>query len=370
MKKALALILALAMVFALTACGSKSDSSAEKEESKTEEPAANTEEAAEEEPAEEEPTEEPAEEEPAEDAAEEPAADVDFPTKAITLICPYAAGGQSDMICRTVADKMGEILGQTITVVNTPGAGGSVGAAQAAAEKNDGYTMFMCSAGNISVVPYTSEVPYTIDSFDMIGQATDTPFCLLVSNDFPADNVEEFIEYVKENPGLNYGTPGANSSQEIFMHQLEQLAGIEMTHVPYGGGAEVNAAMLGGHLEAACLCTTDAFANLNDGSYKALAVSSVDTDPVVPDVPTFISQGYELSTSCYYSILVPAGVDPAILQILRDAYAETMATDYVADAFKNMGIPVLFLDGEATSEKMHQVTEEFKATIDALNAAA
>lgn len=295
------------------------------------------------------------------------AAAVDFPTKPITLICPYAAGGQSDMICRTVGDQMGEILGQAITVVNVPGAGGSVGAAQAAAEKNDGYTIFMCSAGNISVVPYCSEVSYDIDSFDAIGQATDTPFCLIVTNDFPADTVEEFVEYAKANPGLNYGTPGANSSQEIFMHQFEQLVGIEMTHVPYGGGSEVNAALLGGHVQVACLCTTDVYSNLNSGQYKALAVSATDTDPIVPDVPTFVSQGYDLTSSCYYSILAPAGVDEAVLTILRDAYAEAMASDYVIDAFANMGIPALYLDAEETDQKMHQVTDEFKATIEALN---
>lgn len=292
---------------------------------------------------------------------------VDFPTKPITLICPYAAGGQSDMICRTVGDKMGEIIGQTITVLNVPGAGGSVGAAQAAAEKNDGYTMFMCSAGNISVVPYCSEVSYSIDSFDMIGQATDTPFCLIVSNDFPADTVEEFVEYAKANPGLNFGTPGANSSQEMFMHQFEQLVGIEMTHVPYGGGSEVNAALLGGHLDVACLCTTDVYSNLKDGQYKALGVSSEDTDPIVPDIPTFISQGYDLTCSCYYSILAPAGVDAAVLDILCEAYAEAMASDYVADAFKNMGIPVSYLSSEDTSAKMYKVTEEFRDTITALN---
>lgn len=333
MKKFFALMLSLAMVFTLAACGSSGASDA---------PASSDGETSDE------------------------TTKIDFPTKPITLICPYAAGGQSDMICRTVGDQMGEILGQAVTVVNVPGAGGSVGASQAAAEKNDGYTMFMCSAGNISVVPYCSEVSYDIDSFDAIGQATDTPFCLVVPTDFPADNVEEFIEYVKANPGLNYGTPGANSSQEMFMHQLEQLTGIEMTHVPYGGGSEVNAAMLGGHLEVACLCTTDVYSNLNDGMYKALAVSSEGTDPIVPDVPTFVSQGYDLTSSCYYSILAPAGVDEAVLQILRDAYAEAMASDYVADAFANMGIPVSYLNAEETSEKMHNVTKDFQETIAAL----
>ncbi len=336
MKKVFALVLSLVMAMSLVACNSKTPATTPSDPSTSD--------------------------------TQQEVKTVDFPTKPITLICPYAAGGQSDMICRTVGDKMGEIIGQTITVLNVPGAGGSVGAAQAAAEKNDGYTMFMCSAGNISVVPYCSEVSYDIDSFDAIGQATDTPFCLIVSNDFPADNVTEFIEYVKEHPGLNFGTPGANSSQEMFMHQFEQLVGIEMTHVPYGGGSEVNAALLGGHLEVACLCTTDVYSNLKDGQYKALGVSSEDTDPIVPDVPTFISQGYDLTCSCYYSILAPAGVDAEILEILRSAYAEAMASDYVADAFANMGIPVSYLTAEETYEKMHKVTDEFQATIAALNA--
>lgn len=337
MKKLFTLVLSLAMVFSLAACGEKAATQA--------------------------PDSKPS----APDTQTEPAK-VDFPVKPITLICPYAAGGQSDMICRTVGEKMGDILGQTITVLNVPGAGGSVGASQAAAEKNDGYTMFMCSAGNISVVPYCSEVSYDINSFDAIGQATDTPFCLVVSNDFPAENVSEFVEYAKANPGLNFGTPGANSSQEIFMHQFEQLTGIELTHVPYGGGTEVNAALVGGHLDVACLCTTDVFANLKDGQYKALGVSSMDTDPIVPEIATFVSQGYDLTSSCYYSILTPAGVDEAILTILRDAYGEAMASDYVADAFKNMGIPVMYLSAEETYAKMQQVTEDFQATISALNA--
>lgn len=339
MKKLFALVLSLAMVLSLAACGGQK---ATQPSTTTTTPAAT-------------------------ETSKEPAP-VDFPKKPITLICPYAAGGQSDMICRTVSDKMGEILGQTITVLNVPGAGGSVGASQAAAEKNDGYTMFMCSAGNISVVPYCSEVSYDINSFDAIGQATDTPFCLVVSNNFPANNIAEFIEYAKANPGLNFGTPGANSSQEMFMHQFEQSVGIELTHVPYGGGSEVNAALVGGHLDVACLCTTDVYANLKDGQYKALGVSSADTDPIVPDVTTFVAQGYNLTSSCYYSILVPAGVDEAILTILRDAYAEAMASDYVADAFKNMGIPVMYLNAEETYAKMQMVTEGFKATIAALNA--
>lgn len=294
-------------------------------------------------------------------------ADTDFPTKAITLICPYAAGGQSDMQCRTLAEPMGKSLGQPVTVLNVPGAGGSVGAAQAAAEANDGYTLFMCSAGNMTVVPFCTDVPYSIDSFEPIGQTTDTPFVIVVPNDFPADDIAGFIKYAKENPGLNYGTPGANSSQQIFMELFARDAGIEVTHVPYGGGSEVNAALIGGHLQVGCLCTTDVYANLNDGLYKALGCSAPERDSVVPEVPTFKEQGYDITVSCFYGILVPAGTDPAIRAKLESALKDAMESDYVKDAFDSMGIPVKYESADSFGGIMNDTAASFKAVIDDLN---
>ncbi len=348
MKKYLALVLALVMVLSLAACGG----SGNKENASTATEAPKQDEAEKSDAEEEKPAEEPK---------------VDFPTKAITLISPYTAGGSNDMTSRIIADAMGDILDCTITVLNVPGAGGSVGAVQAAAEKPDGYTLFMSAAGCISVVPYTSTVSYDIDSFDVIGQATDLAFVLVVPNDFPADNIDEFVEYAKENPGLNYGTPGANSSQEIFMHQLEQYADIELTHVPYGGAADVNAAIMGGHLEVGCLLSTDTVANLADGQYKALGVSSAEQDEVVPDVATFVSQGYDITSTCFTTLVAPAGVDPAVLTILRDAYTEAMASDYVNESFEKMGFPNCYMSAEESEAHMREVTESFKNVIAALN---
>ncbi len=290
-----------------------------------------------------------------------------FPAKGITLICAFSAGGSNDMTSRTVARAMGDVLGVPVTVQNIAGAGGSVGASQAAIAKPDGYTLFMGAAGCVSVMPYTFGVSYNIDSFDVIGQATNLAYALVVSKNFPANTVEEFVDYVKKHPGLNYATPGVKDGQQLTIAQLEQAAGITLTHVPYSGAADINAALIGGHIDAACLLSTDTAANLADGQYKVLAVSSAVRDNVIPSVPTFTEQGYNVTSNCYTTLLAPAGCDANALAVLRDAYAKAMASEYVAASFKKMGYPNGFLDAEASQKVMRDTTAAFKAVIDRLN---
>ena len=152
------------------------------------------------------------------------------------------------------------------------------------------------------------------------------------------------------------------------MHQLEQATGIELVHVPYSGAADINAAMLGGHIQVACLLSTDTVAGLADGSYKALGVSSAEQDVVVPAVETFVNQGYDITSTCYTTLVCPKGVAPERLEVLRDAYRQAMASDYVKEAFEKMGYPNCYLPADESEAHMRETTESFKAVIASLQA--
>jgi len=243
-----------------------------------------------------------------------------FPTRPIAMVVPFAAGGNNDVSGRIIAQEMGKGLGQPVVVENKTGAGGAIGATFVAKAKPDGYTVgFLSSgplAGNASL--YKS-LPYdSLKDFVPVARTTTSPSVLVVHPSVPANTLKEFVDYLKAHPKkVNYGTSGTGSSPHLSGVLFEQMAGVEMTVVPYRGGNQVNADLLSGQIQASFSPILEVVPHIQAGKLKAIAVTSAKRSPLLPQVPAIAEMlpGYEVIT--WNGIVAPAGTPPEVVARLN-----------------------------------------------------
>lgn len=276
-----------------------------------------------------------------------------FPTKPINLIVPYAPGGSSDLSARPFADQAKNILGQPMVVVNKAGAGGSVGAAEVAKAKGDGYTLLNASIGPITIVPYTTDVGYTYEDFVPVSQLTDIPLAIAIKGDSSIKNLQEFIEYAKKNPGkIRIGNPGAGNIQHVATEYFSKVAGIKVTNMPFEGANPAVAALLGGHVEAICTGITEVTPHYKTGAFRVLGVTADKRVETMPDAPTFKEQNYDVVFGVWYGVLAPKGTPPEVVKQLSDAFKSAASDAKVLDAWNKLYLFPAYLG-----------PEEFKARI-------
>jgi tripartite-type tricarboxylate transporter receptor subunit TctC len=244
-----------------------------------------------------------------------------FPTRPVTLIVPWPAGGTTDIGMRALATATEKHLGQSIVIENRPGAGGTLGPLQMAANaKPDGYT--------VSQIPIpVFRVPYmTKTNFDpakdltyIIG-LTGYTFGVVVKADAPWKNFGELLADAKANPGkINYGTPGAGTTLHITMEQIAKQEGIRWVHVPYKGSAETTNAVLGGHIHAVA-DSTGWGPLVNSGKLRLLVTWGATRTKNWPDVPTLKELGIDMVSNSPFGIAGPAGMEPSVVKALHDAF--------------------------------------------------
>ncbi len=243
-----------------------------------------------------------------------------FPEKPITLICPWPAGGTTDVAMRALAEAMSKQLGQRVVIENKPGAAGTVGPASLAQNaRPDGYTV---SQMPISVfrVPYLEKVNFDpMTDFTWIIGITGYTFGVVVRADSPWKTWREFIAYAQANPGkVSYGTPGTGTSLHITMEEIARREGIQWLHVPFKGSADTTTALMGGHITATADST--GWGELVDaGKFRLLVTWGTERTKRWPSVPTLKELGYGLVSNSPYGIAGPKGMDPKIVKILHDA---------------------------------------------------
>jgi tripartite-type tricarboxylate transporter receptor subunit TctC len=267
----------------------------------------------------------------------------DWPTKPIRMIVPFAPGGASDFAARLLQPKLSELLGQQIVVENRAGGAGNVGLDVAARAAPDGYTVFLGNVGTIainpSLFPDLRVKPQT--DFIPVSIVTDTPGILIANPSFPPNNLKEFVEYVKKNPGkVNFASPGTGSMNRLEMELFRANAGLDMNHIPYKGGAGPAVAdIMGGHVETMFVTISSAINHVKGGKLKALGVSTKARVPSLPDVPTMIEQGFpENVSSSWQGILVPAGTPKPIVDKLHAAVVEAMKDPTIRSRIENAGV--------------------------------
>jgi len=244
-----------------------------------------------------------------------------WPTKPIRYVVPFAAGGSTDILGRTIAEKLSAALGQPVVVDNKPGAGGGVGAAEVAKAAPDGYTIMggTISTHAINASLYSS-LPYDpVKDFVPITLIARVPNMLVINNDIPAKNVAELIKLMKANPGKwSFASAGNGTSQHLSGELFKSLAGVEMQHIPYKGSPPALNDVMGGQVSMTFDNITTAWALAKGGKLRAIAVTTASRSPAAPEVPTLAESGlpgYEIGS--WQGVFAPAGTPPDIVKRLN-----------------------------------------------------
>jgi tripartite-type tricarboxylate transporter receptor subunit TctC len=253
-----------------------------------------------------------------------------YPNKSVTMIVPFAPGGASDFVARTLQPGVSQILGQQIVIDNRLGAAGIVGTEIAARAAADGYTTFLGNVGTISINPSVySDMRIKPDrDFLPVTLCADTPSILITRPDFPANSVSELVSYVKANQGkVTFASPGASTLNRLEMEVFKKDAGLDMVHVPYkGGAAPAVTDVLGGHVDMMFTTMSSAMELVRDKKVKALAVTTRERIVNLPDIPTMYELGWKnLVTSSWQGVLVPSGTPRPIVDRLRAAIAKVLS---------------------------------------------
>jgi tripartite-type tricarboxylate transporter receptor subunit TctC len=246
-----------------------------------------------------------------------------YPTRPIMLIAPFAAGGPSDVVARIVGEHMSRTLGQTITVENVLGAGGTIGSIRAMRANPDGHTIQIGHLGThavaVSLYPNLAYKPET--DFEPIGVVVEQPLIILARKDFPPKDLQEFVSYVKANTDkLNVAHSGVGSLSFIHCLLLHSIIGVKPTLVPFNGGSQAMNALIGGQVDYFCEAISNVVPQVQAGTIKAYAIGSAERSPVLPTVPTAAEAGLpQFKASAWYALFAPKGTPRPIADKLSDA---------------------------------------------------
>ena len=264
----------------------------------------------------------------------------DYPTKTITLVVPFAAGGPTDTVARLVAQSMGARLKQTIIVENVGGAGGTIGAARVAKATPDGYTVFLHHIGQATAPALYRKLSYNaIDSFEPIGLVTDVPMTLVARKDFPAKDVKELLAYVKANKAkVTYANAGLGSASHLCGMLFMTAIGTELTTVPYKGTGPAMNDLLGGQVDFMCDQTTNTTSQIKGGKIKVYGVTTKARLASMPDVPTLGEAGLPgFEITVWHGLYAPRGTPNAIVETLAGALQVALKDPRVKQRFADLG---------------------------------
>jgi tripartite-type tricarboxylate transporter receptor subunit TctC len=276
-----------------------------------------------------------------------PAAAETYPSRTITMIVPFAAGGPTDLLGRLLAQRMGEILGQTIIVDNLGGAGGMNGAKRLAAAQPDGYTIGIGTVGTHAQnqLLYDHPVYNATTDFTPVALIADVPIVLFTRKDLPVKNLKEFIAYARQNQdNLKYGSGGPGSASHLGCVVLDTAMGTHTTHVPYKGGELAMQDVIAGRIDFECDLISTVKPQIDGGTIKALAVMSDKRTPALPDVPTTVEQGLDARAYSWNAVFLPKGVPEDIVKKLNAAAVEAMNTPTFRDRLASVGVEVVSPD--------------------------
>ena len=260
-----------------------------------------------------------------------------WPTKAIRFVVPFAPGGTSEVVARSVAAELTKQLGQTVYVENKPGGAGVTAMQEVARAAPDGHTIILTHVGTLAVNPYMlTNQPYDVNKdFIPVTLLAKVPNVFVIHPDVPAKNFKEFISYAKSHPGqLNYGSAGNASAGHLAMEYLKLVTGTYITHIPYRGTGPQLTDLLAGRTQASSAGMPALGAHIRSGKLRAIAVGTQQRIASMPDVPTVAELGFKnFETSQWYGIHVPAGTPPEIVKRLQEESLKALKSSAVTERF-------------------------------------
>lgn len=295
-----------------------------------------------------------------------------YPSKPVSLVVQYSAGGSTDMLGRALASIAGsKYLAQPMVVVNKAGGGGTVGTNFVLKSKADGYTIGTSSTGPFTTVPLTQEVPYDpINDPKYVINISKHPILLCVNADSEWETLEDFVEYVKANPGeLQYGQNSPGGTTHLAMEMFRKEAGLDMKMVPYAGGAaDVVVALLGGHVDTAVAHPQEVVEHIKAGTMRALAVFSEERLAMLPDVPTATEKGFDVNVAVPKGIYVPSDTPDEVVKALHDAFKKTMEDEEFLALAKKIGEQdlITYMSGEEMQDFMKNMYNKMKPLVEEL----
>jgi tripartite-type tricarboxylate transporter receptor subunit TctC len=298
-----------------------------------------------------------------------------FPTRPITFVVGFTAGGTTDVIARAVAERLNNAWGQSVVIENKPGAGGNIGAEFVAKAKPDGYTMLVGSVGPLAVnASLYRKMPYdNLRDCAPVTLIAHVPNMLVVnSRVLPVRTVAEFVSYAKANPGkLFYGSTGTGTSSHLSGEMLNQFAGTDLTHVPYKGSVALNDVLAGDSVQCMFATIPSAIQHVRAGKLRAIAVTSLKRSQALPDVPSFAESGFpEFDASSWFALVGPAGLSRDIVNRFYDEVVAIMREPSIRERFINQGADPVGNTPEALADYMKSETAKWAKIVKASGARA
>ncbi|WP_342711611.1 tripartite tricarboxylate transporter substrate binding protein [Bradyrhizobium sp. B124] len=288
-------------------------------------------------------------------AAALPARAADYPSRPIKLVVPYAAGGPTDVLGRIVGEYLGRDLKQVVVVENKAGAQGAIGAEAVARSDPDGYTLFVTAASIFVLNPLLyKKLPYDpARDFRLLSVITDAPMIMEVHPSVPAKTIAEFVAYAKKNPGkLNFGSAGTGGTVHLAGEMFKQMAGVEMTHVPYKGAGPALQDLLSGNIQLMFDTLGTALPPVKSGMLRALAVTSTERVPDLPDLPTIAESGYpDYAVSVWYGIAAPSKVPDEIAGKIKASLDRALNDEAFRASLVRIGFPPLRVKSQAEIDR-------------------
>ena len=273
-----------------------------------------------------------------------PAVAQSWPTRPLTLVVPFAAGGPSDVAGRIIAQRLGEVLGQQVIVENPSGAGGTLGSSRVAKAPPDGYQFVI---GNIGTHAWSQSLyrkpPYnTVTDFVALSLVVESPRALITPKNFPANSLPEFIAYIKANQGAaKFGSAGAGSASHVSCILLNAALGVSVTHVPYRGLGPAMQDLIAGRVDYMCDSPSTSLQQIETNLIKAIATTGQRRAAPLPGVPTALEQGLDFEVTSWQGLFLPRETPEPIVRRLTQAVDATLDSPSVRDRFESLGEGVI-----------------------------
>ena len=293
-----------------------------------------------------------------------------YPSKPVRLIVTYPPAGSSDLMGRILGQKLAELWGQPVIVENKPGAAGSIGMDYAAHQPPDGYSFLIGNLGPVTVNPLLSKVPYDVErDFVPVSLIATGPNVLVVNPKTPVKTLGELIAYARANPGkLNFGSGGPGSVAHLSGEMLKSLAHVDIVHVPYKGGILSVNDLIAGHVQMVFSDALPVMQHIRAGTLRALAITSPERSPLVPDVPTCVESGVPgLVAVNWWGVLLPAGTPKAIADKFYADLAKVMHDPDVKEKFAQLGVEAVSSTAEQFAAYMRSETAKYAKLVKEAN---
>lgn len=295
-----------------------------------------------------------------------------FPARSIRVVVPYPPGGATDIMARTVAQRLGEVLGQPVVIENKAGGNSGIGAEMVARSPADGYTLLFTNDATFVLNPVLfSSLPYhATRDFMPVATVAYLNLGLAVASSLPVNSFSELLAYTRSQSGkLSYGSYGVGSQAHLMGEMYKKLSGTDLAHVPYKGSAQAVADVIGGQVVFTFPALTTVQGFLKSGKVKMLAISGDKRSPLLPDVPTFAEVGFkDMDIGAWYAFLAPAGTPPAVVAKLNDAVAKLLGNREFIAQLVSQGMVPMTMSPDQINAHIRKETERMSRIVKASGA--